>query len=343
MDPFLTILTVCPFELDSSYCKLYREALLNWNEEGLAETQIILLPQGPIESDVDPFEIVPVDFEQVEGYPVWDVMRSVRAAWPFVRGQYVSFDHPEFIWGPDRLVNTIAWLKGYRPLYALGNLRRAGCLEELTQPNSRDISEEPSKWFRAILEAGDWEAAIEPFEYLQTMHWMYWKSAFQRPGANLWIEDLFYLDREWCDIWGLARYQDELPFQDIWDLTQMIVRTFFQFGLPFDCVRMPMIINKTLHLWHPRSRANFSPAMRDWFLSQPERWSKSAFGDPALWDGLIDLWKDSKADNAPLVKARFGPRGTAINYGVFLSQWLANGGIEAIQRFAEERRERGLR
>jgi len=339
--PVLTVLCVIPCELDDSYLRLYREALLRWNREGLAETQIILLPQGKAPGLQTDFEVVSTPFERVDGYPVWDVMRQIRAAWPCVRGQYVTVDHPEFLWGPGRLDKTIAWLRGYRPIYGLGNLRRAGSLEEVTSLQARDLSQEPSLWFMQRLQAGEWDEAARLFEWLSTMHWMYWCPTGlrtpPRPGTSDWIEDVFYIDKAWLDAWGFTRYDNEMPFQDVWDVLQVAIRTQQLYGVQFECTRMPMDVNKLYHLWHPRMRNNLTPKMRDWFLAQPQRWGQSAFSDPDLWACLI------ARDNAAVRRLRFGGRGTAATYRAAVSRWLDAGGVEIMQDFFRERRDRALR
>ena len=342
---FLTIFTVCPCELDAIYLKLYREAIIRWNPKFWQDVQVILLPQSPIEPRrTDPFEVVETEYAQVNGYPVWDVMRAVRQAWPRVQGKYVTFDHSEFIWGPNRLENTIAWLRAYQPLYSMGNLRRPGDWDETCKINARDdISPKPSTWFRSFLEGGDWEGAAHAFEYLQTVHWMYWAARQQRPGPNQWMEDVFYADKEWLDLWGFARHDLELPFQDVFDLMQMGVRTLFQYGLVFECVRMPQSVNRILHLWHPRAWGSWTPEMRDWFLAQPERWRKTSFLDRKLWDRLIAFQRNPQSDCAPVSILRFGPRGTAIRYGVSIADWLNQGGVEVMQEYYAERKERTLR
>lgn len=342
--PFLTILTIIPHELDDSYLEHYRDALLNWNKEGLADAQVILLPQGKsLPQSSFPFEILSCEFESVDGYPIWDVMKQIRTAWKSIRGDYVTVDHPEFIWGPERLERTINWLRGYRPIYALGNLRRDGCWEQITQLNCREISRDPSLWFKRFLEEGRWEEAITPFECMSTIQWMYWRGPPQRPGTNEWIEEVFYADRQWLEAWGFISHGGEMPFQDVWDLLQVATKIQRIYGLPFDCHRMPMNINKIRHLWHPRLRSNLTPAVRDWFLSQPERWAKSSFGNADLWRDLLLVGKNNGEGNNSVHELRFGPRGTAANYRAAVAAWLDNGGVEKMQQFYLERNERELR
>ncbi len=335
----LTILTNCSSELSPDYLRLYREALLRWNDKGLAETQVILLPQSPLQpSQTDPFEVVETEYESVNGYPVWDLMRAVRQAWPKVQGEYVTFDHPEFIWGPGRLDKTIAWLKGYRPVYAMGNLRRPGTFEEIANRDARDdVSKYASDWFKGFLDRGDWDEAANAFEYLQTAHWMYWVTRPQKPGPNPWIEDAFYADKGWLDLWGFTRYDMELPFQDVYDLIQRAAQTLYQYGVPVQCLRMPESINRLIHLWHPRAWGSWTAEMRDWFLAQPDRWKKIRFGEREIWERLIAFRKAPVKDSKPVNEVRFESRGTATNYGVALAAWLNNGGVEAMRKFYAER------
>jgi hypothetical protein len=340
---YLTILTVCPTELDESYLRLYREALLRWNQEGLAETQVILLPQKPLNIPTDPFEVVEVDFPRVAGYPVWDLMASVRKAWPIVRGEYVSFDHPEFIWGPDRLDRTIAFLRGYRPVYGLGNLRRPGGLEELQKQGSRDdLSQPASDWLRRFLDAGRWAEGAEAFEYIESQLWMYWVKSEQKPGPTTWIEDASYLRKDWLDLWGFTAIDMEMPFQDVYDLLQVAVSEMVRHGVGFPCIRMPQSVNKLVHLWHPRTWGSWTPEMRDWFMSQPERWRHCSLGNRAMWNELIEFARAPRKDCKPVGKMRFGPRGTALNYACRVADWLRDGGIEAMDEYFAQTREAGL-
>jgi hypothetical protein len=340
----LTIFVVCPVELDSEYLRLYREALLRWNREGLADTQVILLPQEKLSVPTDPFEVVETDFEMVDGYPVWDAMKSVRQAWPLVRGEYVTFDHPEFLWGRNRLDKTIAWLNALRPICALGNLRRPGDALDGVQGKGRDdISQKPSAWLRGFLDRGEWDAAALALEYLQTSDWMYWAVPRQKPGPSPWIEDVFYADKEWLDLWGFARYDMELPFQDVYDLMQMAARKFYEYGVPCQYVRAPQHINKLVHLWHSRAWGSWTPEMRNWFLSQPERWARTRFLDRSIWDRLIDFKRNPKDECEPVSALRFGARGTANRYGIAVANWLDDVGVEVMKAYYAERKERGLR
>lgn len=342
---FLTIFCVVPSRMGDDYLSLYREALLRWNARGLEDTQVIILPQREIGIDISPFELYPFEFERVTGYPVWDLMKHVRAAWPRVKGQYVTFDHPEFIWGPDRLDRTIAYLQAYKPIYAMGNLRRPGAVDEATASDFRDDqSRAAAEWFRAFLR-GAWDSADKAFEYLQTTTWMYWSGAQQKPGPAPWVEDVFYCPKNWLDAWGFCNYGLELPFQDVYDLMQYAVRTHYQFGLPFQCLRMPQSINRLMHLWHPRYFSSWSPEMRDWFFAQPERWKDTRFLDKELWDRLIAFnhLPQKEKNTKPISELRFGPRGTSVRYGVAISQWLQDGGVEVMREFYAQRAEDALR
>ena len=340
MGKFLTLAVTCPDELPDDYLKLYRDALLEWNREALAETQVIFFPQGKIAIDVDPFEVVEIDYERVDGYPIWDVCKGLRAAWDRIEGTYISVDHPEFLHGPGRLARTIDWLKAARPYYGLGNLLRPGSAPAgRASEKFRDESIGPSTWIRSFLDAGDWDRGRDAFEYTAGIHWMYWAARPQAPGKNIWIEDAFYVDRDFLEAMNfLDHIAVDMPFQDIYDVMQVMARTLYQHALPFQCLRADHATNKIFHLHHARSWGSWTPAIRDWFFSDPEKWKGTAYLDAGLWDRLI-AFKQSETNSAykAINELRFGPDGSAIRFGLRLSHYLYDGGARRLRDFYKSR------
>jgi hypothetical protein len=342
----LTIIVTHPAELDRSYLDRYLRCMAKWNRNGLKDTQLILLMQRSTEV-IQPqyvginLSVIYPDYEMVNGYPIWDTMKTVRTLWPQIDGQYVTFDHTEFIWGPDRLENTINWLVKNRPVYAIGNLRRPGTFDEVADLKlSTDTVKRYSDWFTDTLDSGDdacEERAANIFEMMETAHWMYWDSRPQKPGAVSYIEDVFYADKRWLDTWRFAQYPGERPFQDVYDLMGIAFQSLMKLNVHPKCVRMPQLVNRILHLWHPRLWLTWTEEIRQWFASNPVRWAGTRFLDKVLWDDLIQSRINGwPKDHAPVNNFRRCPNGTVTSYGVAVSTFLQRGGADRLKKFYTE-------
>lgn len=342
----LSVVVFDTVELEPSYLGLYFDSLLHWNAEGVAQTQFIVVSQRKdVSVTEDICKRVPESVvcrvhaprqDWVNGYPVWDILASLREVWPEVRGRYVTFNHPEYIWSPNRLERTIDWLYRERLYFVLGNLRRPGRYKDIAAQHTADhCIREASDRLHNTMMKGDWKLAASVCETLPTCWWMFWTGVEQHPGRVPYIEDAFLLDKEWLDSWEFVRHGGELPFQDVYDLIGNAVRsTLFKYNVqPRYCYRMPLDANRIIHLWHPKVWGSWRPEIRDWFLSNPDRWKGTKFLDPTIWNQLIEIRAKMPKTYQPVNTLRNAPGGTVTRYGLALSEWLRAGGHEQVNRF----------
>lgn len=339
-----TALTVILFqnsEKGPEYLKNYLGAMREWNKTGLDETQFILVSQKPVAAEAFaecarqpfPVDIVHGRHEVVGGYPIWDVMETLRRVWSLVRGRYVTVNHTEFLWCPSRLPHSIAWLKREKPYLALGNLRRPGAEADIPHWKFPTCTKEVSDQLSHVLQKGHWGEAAHLVDQLPNLRWMYW-SPEQKPGLVPWVEDIFYADREWLEAWDFAGHGGELPFQDVYDLVGLAVQIMRNHGTLPQVHRMPLETNKVIHIWHPKGWKSWTPDIRDWFLAQPERWRKTSLLDAGLWQRLIECRGENMPRNEqPVITVRRGPGGTVTRYGKALDDWLGNGGKARMNEF----------
>lgn len=348
MNPFLTILLIDNAEIDPSYLDLYFGALREWNLEAIKDTQIIAISQKKVVNDLQavcagqpyPVEIVHAEHEFVGNYPIWDILASARQVWPAVRGRYVTFHHPEFIWGRNRLRKTLTWLADNAPYFAMGNLRRPGSHREILQQKAynacvRSYSDQLKTLMnggRGFNENHTRPNAIKLFEAMPTCWWVYWAPE-QKPGPAPYIEDLFFADRDWLDSWAFTEHGGELPFQDVFDLIGAAMTKLAVKNLAPRCQRMPQDVNRIMHLWHPKAWYSWTPEIRDWFFSQPERWAGTKFLDAAVWERVITYQKTMPKSGAPITPLRSAPGGTVTRYAAALNQWLFSGGYDRVSEF----------
>ena len=339
----LTIVLFDVFELDESYLDLYFRALRDWNADGMTDAQVLMISQrenARAAHEVcsrQPFrvDLIHARQEYVAGYPVWDVLSSLRLVWPLVDGQYVTFAHPEFIWGPGRLRKTLDWLRKQRPYYAIGNLRRPGSRDEIFAQNTcehciRVISE----LLRDALTNGDAAGAAEISEKMPNSWWMFWCDREPNPGRVPYMEDIFFADREWLDAWRFIEHGGELPFQDVYDLMGAAIATVLsKHAVTVPCVRMDLATNKLIHLWHRKLWRSWSPEIRDWFLADPKRWGHTKFMDRSCWEGLIAAAGAMPATYQPMNAFRHQPGGTVHLFRTALSKWIEGGGKLAMEKF----------
>jgi len=269
-----------------------------------------------------PVSVVHALHEEVGGYPLWDVCAEARQVWPMVRGQYVTFNHQEFLHCPHRLEYTLDYLELTRPTLALGNLRRFGrFIGEHFYQTDRGRPESDAVTERLRRRAG-YLAAAEA-EMAPTVHWLYWEPA-QQPGECPFIEDLFFARRDWLEDFQILGHAEDLIFQDVYDLLGAAWERLGRHGLQPDCVRLDLDTHKALHLWHPCEFTSFRADVRDWFLSQPERWGRTAFARADLWDRLVGRNGHSgwTRDEHAVWCFRRGRGGTVSRYVQGLDRWL---------------------
>lgn len=350
--PILTIILVDVFELDTSYLSLFLEALREWNSTGLEDTEIILISQKRSATEAHaicakhstPIDVVHARQDWVDGYPIWDNVTAVRNVWPMVRGRYVTFSHPEFIWGPDRLQLTIDWLKKERPYLALGNLRRTGTNKDVVEQKTQDhCNKELSEALRWFMTEGKWEDAAGYFESIKNSWWTFWTPE-PKPGVTPYSEDVFFADKDWLDAWQFIWHGKDYPFQDVYDLMGTSVLSVLQKNMLSPIVtRIPMPINKLMHLWHSKEWQSWTEPVRDYFFSNQIRWQGTKFLDPVIWERLLQVRTNMPKNGQPVGNLRNAPGGTVTRYGMALSQWLRTGGVNALGDFyiahGRERRE----
>lgn len=348
----LTIVLFDVFELEESYLEAYFTSLSKWNPEGARNAQILLVSQRNNASAAHSLvsklsfqvDVIHSQHEFVNGYPIWDVMGDLRRIWPLVRGKYVTFNHPEFIWGPDRIEKTSSWLMENQPCFAIGNLRRPGTHEQITSQTTSDhCVKEISEEFRNALWADPLYEGKRLFDEMPTSWWMFWTQQEQQPGPVPYIEDVVYAEKEWLESWRFLDHGGEMPFQDVYDLIRVAMSpTLPANGVGVECVRMSREVNKLIHLWHPKLWKSWTFEIRDWFLSHPERWNGTVFSNPFMWINLIEIAPKMPKTYKPVNDLRNGPTGTVTKYGEDLNRWLINGGREQVIRFLESKKQRGV-
>jgi hypothetical protein len=228
-------------------------------------------------------------------------------------------------------------LRENRPVYALCNLRRPGSLDALLDARLRDDSEEhraASDWFLSYMEAGKWEEAAQVFEFMETAHWMFWSPTGQKPGVVPFIEDVFIAEKGWLDTFSFATRGSEMPFQDVYDLMNVTFQMMAKFKCAPQCIRMPQTVNRIMHLWHKKDWSSFAPEIRDWFMSNPERWKGTRYLDSGSWVRLLPCKGGAMPrDNRPVNDFRWGPGGTVQRWGLGISQWLQKGGMHKMLEY----------
>ncbi len=342
MNPSLSVILFDVFELEPSYLDSYFKALSAWNQDGLGDAQVIVISQRRTTEAAEeaakrynvPALFVPAGHEFVADYPIWDVLASIRKVWRDVTGCYVTFNHPEFIWGPGRLRKTIDWLKEERPYFALGNLRRPGSHAAITGQQTSDHNvKELSEVLRLALQDDEANAA-KIFERMETSWWMFWTQQEQEPGSVRYIEDVFFADKEWLDAWQFTEHGGELPFQDVYDLIKAAMTAILpRHGLDVQCVRTSNDVNRMLHLWHPKMWLSWTPEIRDWFLSDRQRWQGTLYLNPFMWRMLINVRAAMPKTYQPVNDLRNGPGGTVTRYRQALDRFMQNGGRPHLEEF----------
>jgi hypothetical protein len=331
----LTLIINHPYELHPEYLSWCLDSLVEWNAEGLKNTQVIVLSQHNSDFTqikatrlIDDLSIYKVDQQYAKnGYPIWDVMAALRAIQDKIVGKYICVMHSEFIWCRDRLQATIDWLLNNKPILALGNLRRPGNEADAKvkdQPGcSRYYSERILNKFYHDWDKAAWLAELQP-----SMPWLYWYN-YSKYSEKTWLEDVFFANFKWLQTWKAFEHGGMLPFQDIFDLIgeSMLVLATRRLSPPTP--RIPIEINRLIHLWHPKAWDSWVPEVRDWFMERQDQWKDTVFTNPNSWNVVIT----KRTAWAPISDFRQGHGGTLIRYTTDLVHWLNDGGIKLLQQF----------
>lgn len=327
----LTLLIVQNAELPLHYLRYNLDALERWNYLGLEDTQIIVLSQLKNSDnlrmlcDSYPFKVEVVETQQefVGDYPVWDLMSQMRKIWHLVKGEYFTVQHPEFVWLPFRLSNTISWLDKHKPYMALGNLRRPAI------PGIHIKDSEPvSKTLTDMMDVGNWAKAAAWSEMMPTIYWVYWRTP-PPFGKTEWYEDVFFARTDWFEAMKWFSHGGQLPFQDVYDLMGKTCGILTKFKIMPQIYRMDLETSQQIHLYHKKQWGCWTHAMRARFL-QDFKWKNTPFANEEIWNSLIkhrDIAKtdDNNVSYQAVVNLRYGLNGTVSRFVVAFKNWLGKG------------------
>ena len=310
----LTIVLTLDVEKPVEYDRQFFKAM-EWSAgEALDEVEVVVLSQrGRPES-------FPVHLSRCprnsEDYPVWDLFADVRDVWDRIRGEYVTFSHTEYCWGPDRLRRTLEALRCERPVLALGNLRR-------THPvtngyASRGVDSPLSRLLLHWLSANQFSHVAEWWDCFNGFYWL----TQQATGRNTWLEDVFFAKREWFE--GLRFFErgGRQPFQDVYDIMGTAMQLLTRHHVAPQVIRFDREVCELVHLAHDKCWSAYTPAMRDWFFAHREEWAETTFIRDDLWRRVLN----SAFPGGVVRDFRRAPGGTVTNWHSEFSGWLQNGG-----------------
>jgi hypothetical protein len=329
----LTILLTRNSEQSDEYLELYLNSLCEWSADALPDVQLLVLSQKLHDKFAwnkcysTPFprgfsiDMIPIKYDRVKDYPVWDVLHDWRTAWPFVEGKWVTANHPEYLWLPGRMRQTVNYLKAERAELVLGNLRRPGVIDALGDNKILAGGQEISNNLMDQLRFGQWRNMQRAVENVPTAHWLYWRDEPKPDSSVPWIEDVFFAQKAWLDEWYMLAHGGRLPFQDVYDLMGAAVPLLLQHEMMFPVRRVPESINKIIHLRHPKSWGSWTESMRDWFLAD-KQWKGTRFHDRGLWDRLIAAAEQGMSSDLPMIDLRYPEGGTVYRYRQALESWI---------------------
>lgn len=343
--PILTTLICRDVEKGDDYFRHYLASLRCLNSWDHGKTQWIVLTQHRkddalfemLQRSPVPMQVVHTCTEFVDGYPVWDILSAVRQVESLVAGTWVHFAHPEYIWGIDCIHKVLDWLEKVRPIIALGNLTRTGTIDELKTGDVRGIKAHSDRLAQAL----EWREPMafqEAVESVPLSRWIYWTGPQDESGRAAekhWMEDSFFASWDWIQAIRFAHHGGEAPFQDVYDIMGAVHKQLRCRNIMPPVERMPDAVCREYHLHHENTFASFSPAMRDWFLSDPKRWAETIWLEEPLWEMFEQQKADPGAKMAynPRYLCREGPGGTQSRYNAAMSIWLHTGGIEDVRNF----------
>lgn len=341
----LTILLFADAEKPIAWDTRYFGAIREMNMTAHERIQVLVMSQRKSSWSIrqvvahEPYEVEVIDCDHPRdstGYPVWDVVEATRKVWPKIKGQYVSFNHIEYIHGPWRLGKTCDWLMANRPQVALGNLRRIDA-DIKTNRKRRTSADDPlNNVFAQLIDDCYWAFLQDHWEMFGNKPWIFW---IEEPhvGDTRWLEDVFFADREWFESLKFFEHGGRLPFQDVYDLMGMAMQKLDQHGLAPKCHRLPRAIHDACHILHERGWGSYAPTMRQWFLEHVDEFADTTLARGDLWE--IAAQPGGLGDEKPfqaVVNFRRAPGGTVTRWTADFSGWLRQGGAEALlEKFGE--------
>lgn len=267
------------------------------------------------------------------GQPIWDMHYSLRQVWPEIKGEYVTFQHTEFLWGHNRLRRTIEWLMDCRPIIALGNLCRLGADRSSGHWYRTDDIPEHSVPICDAIRNNDWAGVSERIDTSVPGWWVYWDDC-PKVGDTKWKEDIFFVRRDFLDCLHYTEHGGFLPFQDVYDIMGWLINELGVLKIKVPCIRMAHSIHKAVHLWHAKTWGYLSSHVRDWFLLRRERWHGLVYGDPSWWADAIGKTGDDLEKQ--VVISRRSNRGTLMQFNRDLRRWLIHdGGADHVRQYLE--------
>ena len=345
-NPDLTILLFVDCEKPLTWDCRWFAAVQEMNPTVHDRIQVLVMSQRKSSLSIrrlaeqQPFHVEVIDCDQprdATGYPVWDVVSAVRDAWPRIRGRYITFNHIEYIHGPGRLANACDWLADRRPLVALGNLRRIVAHTYDWRSRIRDAKDPLNDCFSRLIDECYWAFLQDHWDLFGQAPWIYWIPE-PDPESTVWLEDVFFADREWLDTMRFFEHGGCLPFQDVYDLMGLMMVKLERHGLSPPCYRMPRRVHEACHILHDRLWGSYTPAMRQWFQDHSDEFCNTTFGRTDLWDMVLAPGGcgDETAGQA-IDRFRRAPGGTVTRWTLDFSEWLQHDGAERIQEFYQRR------
>jgi len=324
-EPTLTLLVCLDVEKPREYPDWYCEALRRWNADAEG-VQILMLDQAGTAD------------QTATGYPLWDILADTRAAWPQVAGEYICWQHTEFLWCRDRLRNTVAWLRENCPVMALGNLRRPG------EPSAKSSAEDDRNARRETeritdhIRRGDWDAAAIQAETLQTLPWLGWKDEPQPNDAPVWAEDVFVARRDWIETTRFLEHGKPQIYQDVYDLMGASLTKLAVWESVPSLPRMPREVHRQVHLWHPRRMRCHAPDVRDAFLADPARWKGTLYASRPHWKKLLASYHAGNRDWDATHGWRRDPGGSVYRHAMDFERWLVDDDGGTVHRYLQQHR-----
>ena len=342
-DPYLTIILVNDPEKDPKLLGYCFQAIRLLNADAIPDTQFIVLNQDPNGTAAyelaksQPFDVEWFDagYECVGGVVLWDLMASLKALWPRVRGRYHLIMHKEWLSGPGVLRQNIDWLKANgEPPLAMANLRRVGTIKQLKKNRMASSGKQPSIRMRAAMDTGDVDVIQKALARVSTLAWKHWLDESQRkPG--MWVEDAYYGRCDWFNDMKFFGHADRQLFQDVYDLLAILFKQLHASKVAPHVPQVPLEAGQFYHLWHTKGYLHFNDRVIDYFCGDPERWEGTQFAERNTMERLRDFVAEGGAAHRnPLIAFRQGARGTAKRFSEGLQRWLCNRGKAVEQAHA---------